>query len=300
VSAVIDHVVDAIGPASEAHGELARHKVGAMGPMATLAVRLAAAQHAVRLRVARRALVVVAADDGVGAPGIDLGDDHPTSVALRAIAAGDGAVAGLARAAGATVVVVDAGCAGTGLPATAVQVGLAASGDFTTGAAMREADVVAGGEAGIALAVALADDGIELIGVGRVGLGGEDAAVALIERITRAGAAHDGVADLAAIGGGDTAVLVGVMLGAASMTIPVVLDGHETLAAALIARTLAPAVAGSLIASQHGSGPPGRSALAALGLEPLVAAGIGHGDGAGAAVVMSLVSAAAALLATPE
>src|SRR5688572_13661224 len=122
MSDVIRHVIESIGMASAAHGGLARQRVGAaaLGPMTELAVRLAAAQHAVALRVARKAIVVVAADHGVGAPGVDFGDDHPTSVALRAIAAGDAAVASLARAAGATVMTVDAGCAGTGLPPTTV------------------------------------------------------------------------------------------------------------------------------------------------------------------------------------
>jgi nicotinate-nucleotide--dimethylbenzimidazole phosphoribosyltransferase len=295
VSQVIDHVVAAIGRASAAHGELAARRVGAIGgPVAALAIRLAGAQHAVRLRAARRALVVVAADHGIAAPGVDFGADHPTSVALRALAAGEGAIAGLARAAGATVVTVDAGCAGAGLPPTAVQVGLPPSADFTAGPGLAVADIERGVEAGIALAVALADDGIDVIGVGRLGLGGDDAATALIAR-----AAH-GLDDLAAVGGGDLAVLAGVILGAASMTIPVVLDGTATLAAAIVAQALAPAVADSLVASQHGSG-SSRIALAALGLEPVIAGGIGDGAGAGAAMVLSLIPAAAALLeATPD
>jgi nicotinate-nucleotide--dimethylbenzimidazole phosphoribosyltransferase len=290
MSQVIDHVVAAVGAGSAAHGELAARRVGAIGgPVAALAIRLAAAQHAVRLRVARRALVVVAADHGVAAPGVDFGADHPTSVALRALAAGDGAIAGLARAAGATVVVVDAGVAGAGLPPTAVPVGLPPSRDFTAGPGLEVGDVERGVEAGIALAVALADDGIDVIGVGQLGLGGDDAAAALLGRPTH------GLADLAAVGGGDLAVLAGVILGAASMTIPVVLDGTGTLAAAVAARELAPAVVDSLIASQHGGG-PARIGLAALGLEPVIAGGIGDGAGAGAAMVLSLVPAAAALL----
>jgi nicotinate-nucleotide--dimethylbenzimidazole phosphoribosyltransferase len=104
---------------------------------------------------------------------------------------------------------------------------------------------------------------------------------------------------VAEIGGGDTAVMIGVMLGAASMTIPVVLDGHETLAAALVARVLAPDVLGSLIASQIGSSGSAKLALDALGLEPVVMAGLGHGEGAGAAMVMSLIPGAASLLAAP-
>lgn len=294
MSQVIDHVVASIGPGSAAHADLARRRVGAIGgPVAQLAVRLAAAQHAVRLRVARRALVVVAADHGIAAPGVDFGADHPTSVAVRALAAGDGAIAALARAAGATVIVADAGCAGAGLPPTALQLGLAPSRDFTTGPALTADDVERGLEAGIALAVALADDGVDVIGVGHVGLGGEDAAAAVIARAT--GPGHPTLTDVAAVGGGDTAVIAGLILGAASMTIPVVLDGAQTLAAAIVALALAPAVGDALIASQHGTG----SALAALQilrLDPVIPGGVGTGDGAGAAMVLALLPSAEALL----
>jgi nicotinate-nucleotide--dimethylbenzimidazole phosphoribosyltransferase len=303
VSAVVDHVVASIGPASAAHAELAQQKLGGlgMGPVEQLAVRMAGAQHAVHLRAGRRALVVVAADHGVGAPGIDLGHDHPTAAALRAMAAGEGAIAGLARAAGATLVLVDAGCAGSGVPPAVVQVDLAPTMDYMEGAAMRAEDVVRGLEAGIALAVALADDGVDVIGVGRVGLGGDDAAAALVDAlapgaVVAPGAAAEALARLAEIGGGDTAVLAGVILAAASMTIPIVLDGHETLAAALVARALAPDVVGALVASQAGTTTAAKLALRALDLAPIVTAGIGHGDGGGAAMAMSLVPAAAALL----
>lgn len=294
MSQVIDHVVAAIGPGSAAHGELAARRAQAIGgPVAQLAVRLASAQHAVRLRVARRALVVVAADHGIAAPGVDLGADHPTAVAIRALAAGDGAIAGLARAAGATVMVVDAGCAGAELPPTALQVGLAPSRDFTAGPALTVDEVARGIEAGIALAVALADDGIDVIGLGAVGLGGDDAAAAVIARAPRT------LADVAAVGGGDTAVLAGVILGAASMTIPVVLDGAQTLAAAIVAHALAPAVTDSLIASQHGTG-SGPTALQILRLDPIVAAGVGIGEGAGAAMVLALLPSASAVLSQAD
>ena len=313
-SPVLDHVIATIGPASAAHAELARTRAGAMGPLAALAIRLAGAQHAVYLRVSRRALVVVACDHGVGAPGIDLGAEHPTSVALRALA-GDAPLLGLARAAGATLMTVDAGCAGTGLPDDVIRLGLAPTADATAGPAMTVADAIAGLEAGAALAVALADDGVDVIGVGRLGLGAEVSAPAVIAALTggdpaRLAAPGDGEAAsrlaavggspleiLARIGGGDIAVVAGLVLAAASLTMPVVLDDHVTLAAALVAARLAPDAAGYVIASQSGSIPGARAALDALGLIPLVSAGIGHGEGAGAAMAMSLITSAAALLA---
>ena len=79
------------------------------------------------------------------------------------------------------------------------------------------------------------------------------------------------------------------------MTIPVVLDGAQTLAAAIVAHALAPAIGDALIASQHGTG-PAPAALQILRLDPVIPGGVGTGDGAGAAMVLALLPSAEALL----
>jgi NaMN:DMB phosphoribosyltransferase len=66
------------------------------------------------------------------------------------------------------------------------------------------------------------------------------------------------------------------------------LDGEASGAAALVAARLAPAVTGYLIAAQHGQGCM-PAIVAALGLEPVFAGEVGHGEGAGAAMVLGLL-----------
>lgn len=95
---------------------------------------------------------------------------------------------------------------------------------------------------------------------------------------------------LASFAGPEIATLTGVVLAAASMNLPVILDGEATLAAALLACRFAPHAAGYLIASQHGQA-CAPALLAALGLSPVFAGGVGHGEGAGAAMVLGLVNA---------
>ncbi|HWU91474.1 MAG TPA: nicotinate-nucleotide--dimethylbenzimidazole phosphoribosyltransferase, partial [Kofleriaceae bacterium] len=87
----------------------------------------------------------------------------------------------------------------------------------------------------------------------------------------------------------------GLILSAASMNVPVVLDGHATGAAALAAAAFAPAVAGSLIAAHAGAFTHPRI-LAHLGLSPLFEVGLGHGEGTGAAMVLPLIDQVAALV----
>lgn len=151
--------------------------------------------------------------------------------------------------------------------------------------------------------------GSDVLGLGVIGLGGELAAAAiagallgparlpatlpaedraLAERAHQLGETLSPLEVLAAFGGPETATLTGVLLAAASMNLPVVLDGEATGAAALIAARMAPAATGYLVASQHGQGCM-PAIVAALGLEPIFAGGVGHGEGAGAAMVLGLL-----------
>jgi nicotinate-nucleotide--dimethylbenzimidazole phosphoribosyltransferase len=175
-------------------------------------------------------------------------------------------------------------------------------------------DASLGLEAGIALAVSLTEGGLDLIAVGALGVGAEVASAALLGAVS--GQAPRGLGDdlaeeagelgaalvgasglelLAAFGGPETAVLAGLMLGAASMNVPVVLDGHATGAAALVAARIAPALPGYLIAAHAGSFTM-PAILGQLGLQPLFEVGLGHGEGSGAAMALALADQVAALV----
>jgi nicotinate-nucleotide--dimethylbenzimidazole phosphoribosyltransferase len=89
-------------------------------------------------------------------------------------------------------------------------------------------------------------------------------------------------------------VLAGLMLAAASIHVPVILDGYATGAAALIAQAFAPRVTGYLIAAHAGAFTHARI-LAHLGLHPVFEVGLGHGEGTGAAMVLPLIDQVTAL-----
>jgi nicotinate-nucleotide--dimethylbenzimidazole phosphoribosyltransferase len=322
-SAVVGHVIEAITPVSEAQAAGVRMRLGAgaAGSLGELAARLAAARHAPRPRVDRKVVVVCAGDHGEAEPGIDLGATHPTVLAADALTRGDAALSRIAAGAGARVLVLDCGTTGAAyLPPSVVQVGRGPSADLTAGPARTVVETVLGIEAGIAIALALAEEGLDVLALGRIGLGGEVSSAALVAAATRAGidevapeadagpvaaalAANaplgPGLERIAALGGPETAILIGLMLAAASMNVPIVLDDHGTSAAALAATALAPALPGYLIAAHGGTLPAHRRALAALGLAPLFELGLARGEGTGAAMALPLVDGAAALLAQP-
>ena len=310
MSEVVRHVIESIGAASRASAEMARSKVAGVGAplLERLAASLAGAQHTPRPRAANKTIVVVAGDHGAGDPGITLGDSHPTVIAAKAIADGSAALAGVARTSGAPIVLVDAGSREPSyMPPVAVGLGRGPGGPL--GAAMTPVDVTLSLEAGIALAVSLGES--DVLAVGAIGLGSELAALALL---AAAGASPDpaepdaaraieigrtligtsGLDQLAYLGGPDTGVLAGLILGAASTNTPVILDGQATGAAALVACRLAPAAAGYLIAAHRGTeAMPG--ILVQLGLEPIFEVGLGHGEGTGAAMVLPLLDQVVAL-----
>jgi nicotinate-nucleotide--dimethylbenzimidazole phosphoribosyltransferase len=315
---VLRHVVDSISPASGAHAEGARQLVAGAGAplLERLAMTLAGAQHTPRPRAQRRTIAVVAGDHGVGDPGIALGPSHPTVVAACAIADGSAALAQVARASHAPVLLIDAGAReGEHMPGTAVKLGRGASADLRRGPAMTIVDASLGLEAGVALAVSLADAGLDILALGALGVGADVSSVALLGAAL--GAPPTGLADpvaeaagaagaelagasgldlLAAFGGAETAVLAGAMLSAASMNVPIILDGYATGAAALVAAAIAPSITGYLIAAHAGTFTHPRI-LAHLGLAPVFEVGLGHGEGTGAAMVLPLLDQVAALVA---
>ena len=101
---------------------------------------------------------------------------------------------------------------------------------------------------------------------------------------------------LAKVGGFEIAGLTGVVLGAASRRIPVVVDGFISGASALVAAALDPAVKPYLIAS-HQSVEIGLKVIwDQLGLKPLLNLGMRLGEGSGAVLAFHLIEAAARIL----
>jgi nicotinate-nucleotide--dimethylbenzimidazole phosphoribosyltransferase len=303
MSQTLKHVIESISPASAAHAEGARLRLASMGaPMLErLAAQLGGAQHDSRVRGARRTIVTVIADHGAGDPGIALGADHPSVIAACAIADGSAALPTIARTTRTPIVIIDAGTREPShMPAAAVHLGRLPTFDLLREPAMTVMDATLGLDAGIALAISLSEPGVDVLAVGSLGLGSEVSTAALLGALTRdviegpesqanqlgRDFAGSPLEILATFGGGDTAVLAGLMLAAASMNVPVILDGPATGAAALVACAFAPSVRGYFIAAHAGAG---------AGFSPIFEVGLGHGEGTGAAMLLPLIDQVAAV-----
>jgi nicotinate-nucleotide--dimethylbenzimidazole phosphoribosyltransferase len=86
------------------------------------------------------------------------------------------------------------------------------------------------------------------------------------------------------------------VLGGAAAGVPVLLDGVNAGAAALVAARLAPAAVGHCLAGHVSAEPAHARALAALGVPPLLDLGMRLGEGTGALLAWPVAQAAARVL----
>jgi nicotinate-nucleotide--dimethylbenzimidazole phosphoribosyltransferase len=327
MSEVIDHIIESISPASVAQAtgaaqRLLRAQIGAQhGELGELATRLCAARHSPEPKLTNKVVVVVAADHGVASPGIDLGANNPTALGIQLMAKGGAAINSAVRSADAQLVLVDVGIRGgekldLGKGVLSFRTGDGTA-DFTSAAAMTLEEAKAAVQTGIALAFSLADAGLDLLALGQMSAGSQPSSVALVAALTGLSPAELSTTDqdvvdralrvhaldacspmelLSLVGGFDLGVMTGLILAAASINVPVVLDGHGTSAAALLATRFKPEVRSYLFASHRGGVAAHKHALAALELEPLFAVGLAQGEGTGAVLAIPMLEAAARVM----
>ena len=228
-----------------------------LGRLEDMVVRIAGAAGTPEVRLDRKGVAVFCADNGVVAEGVTQTGQEVTLAVARSMAAGRSSVCRMARVAGAEVLPVDVGMlaheAIPGLRARVVMEG--GTRNMTKGPAMDRA----AGEAALAVNQPDPTDPMDV---------------------------------LCKVGGLDIAAMTGFYLGCAFQKLPVLLDGAISCAAALCAVRLCPWAEKSLLASHRPAEPCGQLLLDALGLEPVLDAGLRLGEGTGAAAAMPLLDMA--------
>jgi len=308
-----------------------------LGRLEDLASQVAAVRRSTSVPALSKAIVVMGADHGVAEEGVSAYPQEVTAQMLANFASGGAAINVLARHAGARLLVVDMGVkhAVPGLvgasPDLELRVNPLGPGtdNFTRGPAMTRAQAEAAIGFGAALAAELAAAGIGLLGIGEMGIGNTTASAALtacfcgappeevvgrgtgvddeglrrkISAVQRGLARNqpdraDPLGALAAVGGFEIAGLAGVVLGAASAGVVVLVDGFIASVAALAAVRLAPAAVGYLVGSHRSVEVGHRLVLQALATKPLLDLDLRLGEGTGAALAMPLVDASLRILA---
>ena len=97
---------------------------------------------------------------------------------------------------------------------------------------------------------------------------------------------------LAKYGGFEIAALVGFIIRAATLKVPIILDGVITLAAAVAADKIRPGISKNLIAGHCSAEPASAIAIKHLGLEPILDLDLRLGEGTGAVLAIPIIRAA--------
>jgi nicotinate-nucleotide--dimethylbenzimidazole phosphoribosyltransferase len=336
-SSLIAQVCQQIEPIDQTWLNAARERqltltkpAGSLGRLEEIANRLAAIQRTTTPVVTKKRIYVVAGDHGVTTEGVSAYPREVTPQMVDNFLRGGAAINVLGRAEGIEVRVVDAGVDAdlsdrVGLIHAKVVRGTA---NFAIGPAMTRAEAEACVTAGIELARTSASDGINLLGIGEMGIGNTTTASAITavllgrdpETVTGRGTgiddeglsrkiavirraleinkpdASDATGILAKVGGAEIGVMAGIVLGAAANQLPVVADGFISTAAAALALTFQPNARDYLF-NGHQSAERGHAALIDfIGEQPLLDLSMRLGEGTGAALAMHVIEAAAKLL----
>jgi nicotinate-nucleotide--dimethylbenzimidazole phosphoribosyltransferase len=303
---------------------------GSLGVLEDLANRLAAMRQTLRPEVYRRRIYVVAADHGVVAEGVSAYPREVTAQMVYNFLAGGAAINTLARHGGIEVRVVDAGVdADFGdAPELIRKKVVRGTANFTRGPAMTRDEAVRSVEIGIELARESAAEGVDLLGIGEMGIGNTTAASAIAatltelspEAVTGHGAGvddagllrkiavvkralevntpdrSDALDVLAKVGGAEIGVMIGVTLGAAAERIPIVADGFISTSAAALACVFCPNSRDYLFIGHRSQERGHDSLIEFIGQRPLLDLRLRLGEGTGAALAMHIIGAAARLL----
>lgn len=299
---------------------------GSLGRLEELAQRYVTITEQVPPSLGRKAVVVFAADHGVTAEGVSAYPQEVTAQMVHNFLRGGAAINVLARQAGAAVRVVDIGVASdlptfSELVARRVRRGTA---NIAQGPAMSRQEAQQCLEIGIAIAEQGYRDGVSLVATGDMGIGNTTASSALIALFTgspvdqvtghgtgiddqtrrhkvaviekalqvNAPCVDDPIGALAAVGGLEIGGIAGLILGCASLRVPVLVDGLIATAGALVAAALQPRVKGYMIAA-HTSVEIGQQvAWRFLEQAPLLDLHMRLGEGTGAVLAMHLIEAA--------
>jgi nicotinate-nucleotide--dimethylbenzimidazole phosphoribosyltransferase len=302
-----------------------------LGRLEEIGVRLAAISGKINPPVARKAVIVMAADHGVTAEGVSAYPSAVTPQMVLNFLRGGAAINVLARQAGARVAVVDIGVASDLSPHPQLfqRKIMAGTANFAKGPAMSRAQAEASIAAGIEIFELLYRDGLDLLATGDMGIGNTTASAAIVSAICGkspqvdtgrgtgvddAGLARkvavieralslnkpdsrDAIDVLSKVGGLEIGGLAGAVIAAAAHRVPVVIDGFISGAAALIAAELSPEIKPYLFAAHLSVEAGHRTILDRLGLKPLLDLNLRLGEGTGAVLAFHLLEAASRLMA---
>ncbi|HRP26910.1 MAG TPA: nicotinate-nucleotide--dimethylbenzimidazole phosphoribosyltransferase [Burkholderiaceae bacterium] len=299
---------------------------GGLGELEPLAIRLGLIQNTLKPHFRAPQLLLFAADHGLAVDGVGATERQTTQALVHSVLASQLPVAAFAALQGLELTVVDCGIAKPMVPHPRLLARKIAHGtrNARVSAAMSLDQAQAAIRAGMEIADSLTGNAIACAGIG---VGAHESAALVLARLTdspvreliisgprmsedeiahlqvvlqgaqgRHRDATDPVEVVAAFGGFELAMMVGVMLVAGSKRQLIMADGMSACAALMAAAQIAPAVTDYCVFCRSNGHQGLDQALALFHASALLELGMESTDGTGATLAFPLVKSAAALL----
>ena len=290
-----------------------------LGEFEGLLARIGAILGSPEIDIAKKAVIVMCADNGVVAEGISQSGQEITAAVTENLGKRNTSVCKMAQTVGAEIF--------PGVISRKVKKG---TNDFLLKPAMSEREAMQAVRVGMELVKECKEAGYTLLGTGEMGIGNTTTSAAMAAALLSvppeivagrgAGLSDEGLARkrqviaaalekyqlretepmriLCSVGGLDIAGLCGVFLGGAKYHMPIVADGVISAVAALTAERLCPGTKEFIIPSHKGKEPASELLMRELGLSPVLDAGLALGEGTGAVMMFSLLDIAMSLYET--
>ncbi|MCM1385785.1 MAG: nicotinate-nucleotide--dimethylbenzimidazole phosphoribosyltransferase [Bacillus sp. (in: Bacteria)] len=296
-----------------------------MGKFETLTARIGAVLGTEEIDIAKKAVVIMCADNGIVKEGVSQSGQEVTLAVAKQMAKGASSVGKMAAAIGADTIPIDIGInSEEKIPGILDRKIRRGTGNFKIEPAMTRKEAVRAIYTGMETVADCKKKGYRILAAGEMGIGNTTTssavAAALLkceaEAVTGRGAGlcdeklqrkkqviQEAIAKyklyeaeplcvLETVGGLDIAGLTGLCIGGAVFHIPIVLDGVISMTAALLAERLVPGVIPYLIPSHKGKEPAVEKLMKELKLEPVIDARMALGEGTGAVMMLSLLETA--------
>lgn len=329
----LDEAVKKVRPLDEKAMEGARKRwdsiakpLHSLGELENMLIQIAGITGTPEVRVEKKAVVAMCADNGVVEEGVTQTGQEVTAVVAENFLEGTTTCCVMCRQCGAELFPVDVGMVTDTKVRTDLKVAYGTR-NMTREPAMTRDQAIRGIEAGIAMAEELKEKGYQVLATGEMGIGNTTtssavAAVLLgkpVEDMTGRGAGltseglvrkinaikkaialnnpdrSDAIDVLAKVGGLDIAGMAGVFIGGAALGMPVVMDGFISCVSALIAIKICPQVSDHIIASHVSKEPAAQLLLKELGKEAIIHAGMCLGEGTGAVALFPMMDLSCAV-----
>jgi nicotinate-nucleotide--dimethylbenzimidazole phosphoribosyltransferase len=304
--------------------------LGSLGRLEELAKQITGITGKLNPELKNKVIFILASDHGVTEEGVSLYPKEVTAQMVYNFLNGGAGINVLAGHVGAKVIVADIGVAEVLKPHPKLVIKKVNSGtkNMAKGAAMSREEAVKAIETGIEIFNEELKNGIDIIGIGEMGIGNTTAASAItacftskpVEEITGRGTGlndlglrnkidiikrslalnnpnpSDAIDVLSKVGGFEIGGLAGIILAAASHKTPVVIDGFISGAAALVAFKIEPKLKDYMIAAHKSQEVGHKIILEHIGLKPLMDLDLRLGEGTGGALGIGLADAAIKIL----